>query len=244
MSQLVIIWVNLLYGLDVDLSFPAAQNWQITLDFMAPVPFFSHGGVTFISAHMTVIGCWVSYFLCVSLDHLSHGNTLSLGFEQMCSDPEDLQVEGTTVSLHQANFGMSRMTKLPMRRLRGCQRTGGREGGREGVLGGGLRWIKRGRECSSPLWGVLGTFMSVWRAGDPVRGARESVNSCCPVLRVSWESSSPVAVMGFRAVLLSLLLVSLSLTRGAVITGVSETNLVKSFSVFFICKLDSCLICF
>ena len=124
------------------------------------------------------------------------------------------------------------------------EQEGGREGGREGGLDGGLRWIKRGRECSSPLWGVLGTFMSVWRAGDPVRGARESVNSCCPVLRVSWESSSPVAVMGFRAVLLSLLLVSLSLTRGAVITGVSETNLVKSFSVFFICKLDSCLICF
>ena len=163
MSQLVIIWVNLLYGLDVDLSFPAAQNWQITLDFMAPVPFFSHGGVTFISAHMTVIGCWVSYFLCVSLDHLSHGNTLSLGFEQMCSDPEDLQVEGTTVSLHQANFGMSRMTKLPMRRLRGCQRTGGREGGRVGWVGvwGGEREGESAAPPSEEFWEPL------WVSGEP-----------------------------------------------------------------------------
>lgn len=65
--------------------------------------------------------------------------------------------------------------------------------------------------------------MTDWRARDPVRGARETANSCFTVLRVLRESSSPVAVMGFRAVLLSFLLVSLSWTRGAVITGVSET---------------------
>lgn len=56
------------------------------------------------------------------------------------------------------------------------------------ALGGGWRWIKRGRVCGSPLWGVLGTFMTVWSAGDPVQGSGETDNSCCPVLWRCWES--------------------------------------------------------
>ncbi|XP_042347046.1 prokineticin-1 [Plectropomus leopardus] len=73
--------------------------------------------------------------------------------------------------------------------------------------------------------------MPDWRAGDSVRGAGQTVNSCRLVLRVLRESSSPVAVMGFRAVLLSSLLVSLSLTRGAVITGACERDVQCGFGL-------------
>uniref|UniRef100_A0A8C4HI05 Prokineticin 1 n=1 Tax=Dicentrarchus labrax TaxID=13489 RepID=A0A8C4HI05_DICLA len=73
--------------------------------------------------------------------------------------------------------------------------------------------------------------MTDWRAGDPVQGAGETVNSCCPVLRVLREPSSPVAVMGFRAVLLSFLLVSLSWSKGAVITGACERDVQCGFGL-------------
>uniref|UniRef100_A0A7N8YPL9 Prokineticin 1 n=1 Tax=Mastacembelus armatus TaxID=205130 RepID=A0A7N8YPL9_9TELE len=44
-------------------------------------------------------------------------------------------------------------------------------------------------------------------------------------------SSSPVAAMGFRAVLLSFLLVSLSWSRGAVITGACERDVQCGFGL-------------
>ncbi|XP_054465950.1 prokineticin-1 [Anoplopoma fimbria] len=78
--------------------------------------------------------------------------------------------------------------------------------------------------------------MTDQRARDPVRGAGETVNNCCPVLRPLRESRSPVAVMGFRAVLLSFLLVSLSCSRGAVITGACERDVQCGFG--FCCAVS------
>lgn len=89
---------------------------------------------------------------------------------------------------------------------------------------GGRRWIKRGRECDFPSRRTSETFMSDWRPGIqcvvPERPFR--------VVGVVF-GESPVAVMGFRAVLLSFLLVSLSCSRGAVITGVSEMFLATHY---------------
>lgn len=65
--------------------------------------------------------------------------------------------------------------------------------------------------------------MSDWSGRIQREVQERPVKSCCPPFRVGFFSRRcPVAVMGFRVVLLSFLLVSLSCSRGAVITGVSE----------------------
>lgn len=88
--------------------------------------------------------------------------------------------------------------------------TRGEEGGREGSGGCGQR-IKRGTECGS-----LPLTRSTSRMQCEVPG-KDFLIVVLKVVSVS------VAVMGFRAVLLAFLLVSLSWSRGAVITGVSPT---------------------
>lgn len=92
---------------------------------------------------------------------------------------------------------------------------GGRR--REGVFGEGRSWIKRRSVWQPSLWSS-GNLHERLETRDPVQGAGEIIKSCGSVLRVQ----SPPAVMGFRAVLLSFLLLSLNWSRGAVITGVSE----------------------
>lgn len=85
-----------------------------------------------------------------------------------------------------------------------------RVGGKEGSGGCGQR-IKRWPGCGS-----LPLTSSPSRMQREVPG-RDFLPVVLKVLSVS------AAVMGFRAVLLSLLLVSLSWSRGAVITGVSPS---------------------
>lgn len=89
-------------------------------------------------------------------------------------------------------------------------RVGGKEGGKEGSGGCGQR-IKRWTGCGS-----LPLTSSPSRMQREVPG-RDFLPVVLKVVSVS------AAVMGFRAVLLSLLLVSLSWSRGAVITGVSPS---------------------
>lgn len=105
----------------------------------------------------------------------------------------------------------------------------GREGG---SVGWGSEVDKEREKVRLPPLRSSGTFMSDWRPGIQCAVPERPLPAACPALKVFRES--PVAVMGFRAVLLSFLLVSLSWSRGAVITGVSERfpallHTVKSF---------------
>lgn len=97
-----------------------------------------------------------------------------------------------------------------LRRRSGSEISDARGGGREGSGGCGQR-IKRGTECGS-----LPLTRSTSRMQCEVPG-KDFLIVVLKVVSVS------VAVMGFRAVLLAFLLVSLSWSRGAVITGVSLT---------------------
>lgn len=76
------------------------------------------------------------------------------------------------MSVCQSSSGWVRWRSFWGDRQRGCREIlemGREEGGRERVLGGGRRWIKRGRECDSPLWGVLERS---WVIGDQGSSAR------------------------------------------------------------------------
>lgn len=112
------------------------------------------------------------------------------------------------------------MTKLLGDQLRGRGENVKHE---EGGRGQNIGWRsqvdkKRGSEHSFPLY--LRSFTNLYGC---LKSQREVLQSLfCKALR---GSSSSVAVMDFWVMLLSFLLVSPSWSRGAVITGVSETFL-------------------
>lgn len=191
-----------------------------------------------ISVNWLWLWCWFvsSWLLCTDASHGTCAHSVSwcarfnssLTFNSykynqvMCTFPYFFHTKSYKHRADQCecqSVVIGKMTKL-LRVILDMSREEGwkREGESEGVLGGGSETDKERERVWLPRRRSPETFMSAWRPGIHCVVQKRPFRAVGVVFR-----ESPVAVMGFRAVLLSFLLVSLSCSRGAVITGVSGT---------------------
>lgn len=214
MSHPVVISVTSLCGSDVDLSCPGCfrltndcgfhGTYALSLSCQCQIHLSSYEYHYYLSTFLYFVLAWAKHW--------------PLPWADVWSDPKDLQVEGTGVSVNQPSSGWVRRRSFWGDGQRECRETHG--GRRER---GSVRWgseVDKEKESVwlPSLWSA-GTFMSDWRPGIQCKVPERTLR----VVVQCWGClESPLAVMGFRAVLLSFLLLSLSWSRGAVITGVSE----------------------